>query len=365
MMMDGRMSCQYGSEANTAATKGLVNYYFPMTASKGHLYDNYNTTSYHQHVTPPRYDYPPISDYGKWPPPPLTQSHLATVNQVSPQQVDLSHMDRNLSGTDKTAPSILTRPPQSIKSDDSKAESIASDDLGSDDESHQHVLEPGFHGQGRKCLLWACKACKKKTVAVDRRKAATMRERRRLRKVNEAFEKLKRRTCANPSQRLPKVEILRNAIEYIENLEQMVRGVNGVKPPLPTGGIKREASNGSNGDLESSSTSPYRTTAQLPVARPTYYTDMQNPSGYLGYTTASSYLPSSSISDVCNTDHNSSQTISADMYTIGDKGGVTQSLTGSQPVDPTGSNIDQLNMIVDSIPQDSECSNSETSSNPL
>ena len=52
-------------------------------------------------------------------------------------------------------------------------------------------------------------------VAVDRRKAATMRERRRLRKVNEAFEKLKRRTCANPSQRLPKVEILRNAIEYI------------------------------------------------------------------------------------------------------------------------------------------------------
>ena len=54
---------------------------------------------------------------------------------------------------------------------------------------------------------------------MDRRKAATMRERRRLRKVNEAFEKLKRRTCANPSQRLPKVEILRNAIDYIgENI---------------------------------------------------------------------------------------------------------------------------------------------------
>jgi hypothetical protein len=32
-------------------------------------------------------------------------------------------------------------------------------------------------------LLWACKACKKKTVTVDRRKAATLRERRRLRKV--------------------------------------------------------------------------------------------------------------------------------------------------------------------------------------
>ena len=38
------------------------------------------------------------------------------------------------------------------------------------------------HGP-RRCLLWACKACKKKTVTVDRRKAATLRERRRLRKV--------------------------------------------------------------------------------------------------------------------------------------------------------------------------------------
>ena len=57
---------------------------------------------------------------------------------------------------------------QTMKSDESKAESIASDDLGaSDDESHQHVLEPGFHGEGRKCLLWACKACKKKTVSTD------------------------------------------------------------------------------------------------------------------------------------------------------------------------------------------------------
>ncbi|KAJ6637229.1 Synaptic vesicular amine transporter, partial [Pseudolycoriella hygida] len=72
------------------------------------------------------------------------------------------------------------------------------------------------------CLTWACKACKKKSVAVDRRKAATLRERRRLRKVNEAFEVLKRRTSTNPNQRLPKVEILRNAIEYIENLEDLL-----------------------------------------------------------------------------------------------------------------------------------------------
>lgn len=45
--------------------------------------------------------------------------------------------------------------------------------------------------QGRRCLLWACKACKKKNVTVDRRKAATMRERRRLRKVIELFSILK------------------------------------------------------------------------------------------------------------------------------------------------------------------------------
>lgn len=100
------------------------------------------------------------------------------------------------------------------------------DSLEGDDTGH-HVFEPGCQNADesgdRKCLLWACKACKRKTMAVDRRKAATMRERRRLRRVNEAFETLKRRTCPNPSQRLAKVEILRNAIEYIEGLEDLLR----------------------------------------------------------------------------------------------------------------------------------------------
>lgn len=89
---------------------------------------------------------------------------------------------------------------------------------------HPHVLDAGSPHAPRRCLLWACKACKKKTVTVDRRKAATLRERRRLRKVNEAFEVLKRRTSNNPNQRLPKVEILRNAIEYIESLEALLQG---------------------------------------------------------------------------------------------------------------------------------------------
>lgn len=45
-----------------------------------------------------------------------------------------------------------------------------------------------------------------------------------LQQVNEAFEVLKRRTSNNPNQRLPKVEILRNAIEYIESLEALLQG---------------------------------------------------------------------------------------------------------------------------------------------
>ncbi|CAG5080965.1 Similar to nau: Myogenic-determination protein (Drosophila melanogaster) [Cotesia congregata] len=89
---------------------------------------------------------------------------------------------------------------------------------------HPHVLDATSPHGARRCLLWACKACKKKTVTVDRRRAATLRERRRLRKVNEAFEVLKRRTSNNPNQRLPKVEILRNAIEYIESLEALLQG---------------------------------------------------------------------------------------------------------------------------------------------
>ncbi|KAL1395170.1 hypothetical protein pipiens_011439 [Culex pipiens pipiens] len=100
-------------------------------------------------------------------------------------------------------------------------------DFSSEAEAEEHVLAP-VRGPGcmatanRPCLAWACKACKKRSVAVDRRKAATLRERRRLRKVNEAFEVLKRRTSTNPNQRLPKVEILRNAIEYIDSLQALL-----------------------------------------------------------------------------------------------------------------------------------------------
>ncbi|XP_063356926.1 myogenic factor 5 [Pelmatolapia mariae] len=90
-------------------------------------------------------------------------------------------------------------------------------------EEDEHVRVPGAPHQPGHCLQWACKACKRKSSFVDRRRAATMRERRRLKKVNHAFEALRRCTSANPSQRLPKVEILRNAIQYIESLQELLR----------------------------------------------------------------------------------------------------------------------------------------------
>ncbi|XP_077375249.1 myoblast determination protein 1 homolog [Festucalex cinctus] len=91
------------------------------------------------------------------------------------------------------------------------------------EEEDTHVRAPRNLHQGGKCLLWACKACQKKTTQEDRRKAATMRERRRLSKVNDAFETLKRCSASNPNRRLAKVEILRNAIDYIESLQALLR----------------------------------------------------------------------------------------------------------------------------------------------
>ncbi|XP_078494526.1 transcription factor protein [Ciona intestinalis] len=87
--------------------------------------------------------------------------------------------------------------------------------------SHYHHTS---HPNGHQCLVWACKACKRKTGPHDRRRAATLRERRRLKRVNQAYDALKRCACANPNQRLPKVEILRNAITYIYNLQHMLYG---------------------------------------------------------------------------------------------------------------------------------------------
>jgi len=84
-----------------------------------------------------------------------------------------------------------------------------------------------------------------------------MRERRRLRKVNEAFEALKRRTCPNPNQRMPKVEILRTTIDYIESLEELLEAdcvANGTATKLKCGGSTRGAMTSRTDAVTSSST---------------------------------------------------------------------------------------------------------------
>lgn len=98
---------------------------------------------------------------------------------------------------------------------------------GTEDKASPSSLSPHSepHCPGQ-CLPWACKICKRKTVTMDRRRAATLREKRRLKKVNEAFDALKRSTLMNPNQRLPKVEILRSAIQYIERLQALVSSLN-------------------------------------------------------------------------------------------------------------------------------------------
>lgn len=78
-------------------------------------------------------------------------------------------------------------------SNEEDAPHLPSSASSSVDHFEQHVLEPishtvnGIQVTKRPCLTWACKACKKKTVTVDRRKAATLRERRRLRKVSTYY----------------------------------------------------------------------------------------------------------------------------------------------------------------------------------
>ncbi|XP_070848144.1 myogenic factor 6 [Chaetodon trifascialis] len=106
-------------------------------------------------------------------------------------------------------------------------------ETGGESSGEEHVLAPPglrAHCEGQ-CLMWACKICKRKSAPSDRRKAATLRERRRLKKINEAFDALKRKTVANPNQRLPKVEILRSAISYIERLQDLLQTLDEQEKP--------------------------------------------------------------------------------------------------------------------------------------
>lgn len=112
--------------------------------------------------------------------------------------------------------------PQVVVEDKSSPSNISSSSLS----PHSDLGSPPLPHCPGQCLPWACKLCKRKSVTMDRRRAATLREKRRLKKVNEAFDALKRSTLMNPNQRLPKVEILRSAIQYIERLQALVSSLN-------------------------------------------------------------------------------------------------------------------------------------------
>ena len=51
------------------------------------------------------------------------------------------------------------------------------------DKEHVHHLVAPDAGGPPQCLVWACRACKRMNRGMDRRQAATVRERRRLGKV--------------------------------------------------------------------------------------------------------------------------------------------------------------------------------------
>ncbi|CAK1593041.1 unnamed protein product [Parnassius mnemosyne] len=125
---------------------------------------------------------------------------------------------KSIEDKDNVVPSSNEKFCQGVKNETKSSENQTRNIDGKEEENHiQHVFGPS-----RRCLAWACKACKRKTAAVDRRKAATLRERRRLRKVNAAFEELRIRARAG-SGRLPKLEILRAAIQHIERLQAALR----------------------------------------------------------------------------------------------------------------------------------------------
>jgi hypothetical protein len=101
----------------------------------------------------------------------ISAKHKSSYNHIN------SHdFNENLSSMLESKMSGLLSQQIDMIDDSSSMSSIAS--------MEEHILAPKcIAGKSRPCLTWACKACKKKSVAVDRRRAATLRERRRLRKV--------------------------------------------------------------------------------------------------------------------------------------------------------------------------------------
>ena len=88
------------------------------------------------------------------------------------------------------------------------------DDYSMGDSDLQHlVVHHDQDGGEPQCLVWACRACKRMRRVLDRRAMATVRERKRLSKVNEAFECLRQHTSTSSNHRLPKVRDYKSEIQ--------------------------------------------------------------------------------------------------------------------------------------------------------
>ncbi|XP_019961011.2 myogenic factor 6 [Paralichthys olivaceus] len=178
-------------------------------------------------------------------------------------------------------------------------------ETGGESSGEEHVLAPPglrAHCEGQ-CLMWACKVCKRRSAPTDRRKAATLRERRRLKKINEAFEALKRKTVANPNQRLPKVEILRSAISYIERLQELLQTLDEQEEKSQHGSThnSKEHSAASQEYLWKKSSEPWLTSADHSTAAA--MTTLREGTG--GSSGSSSLLRLSSIVDSITHDEKS------------------------------------------------------------
>ncbi|KAG8181549.1 hypothetical protein JTE90_025195 [Oedothorax gibbosus] len=148
------------------------------------------------------------------------------VNKCCQQQTAQVDGDSDV-GSDGEKASFSTASQCSVPPSPLTSEAVDLRQAVSDNEDQHvpHIFIPGQNNQQRTCLVWACKACKKKSVTPNQRQAATLRERNRLKKLNEAYEVLKRASTLdseNDQKFVSKVDILKNAIEYIESLEDIL-----------------------------------------------------------------------------------------------------------------------------------------------
>lgn len=128
----------------------------------------------------------------------------AQINGITREQINANYYQSSpIHATSSWVPSTSSYDPNDrdvvSSSPDSSSPSMSEDHFIDHHNHHHHQqishvsdqssssshssLPDGERQQPRKCLLWTCKACKRKTISIDRRKAATMRERRRLRRA--------------------------------------------------------------------------------------------------------------------------------------------------------------------------------------